>query len=323
MPNHDDDRGKFEGRTYLYIRTHPLDDGTEPLPAGLPCWISPDIVIVKPDGTRGGEAVAGYVNQVEVTVTNDGGVQATDAYVEAFFANPATAITPASATAIGAGLLTTPGYTRAAIQFPWTPSAADAGHRCLIARVSLVLPPDSYRDPTVFDVVGDRHVAQRNISVLAGTGSTSSAAKRFSFRFQVAAAGRRGGEFTVRATPLKPGRQTDTVAAALGWQAVRFATSPAEVRLAIEKPAEEPAELDSEGFSVEDDRPEEPFGATPKPVELGAARSGKVRLKAGEIRVAVVTVSPSPETRPGEVGVVEVAQIDGRKRQVGGLWIVF
>lgn len=322
MPD-DNDRRQFEGRTFLYIRTNPADDGTEPLAPGLPFWVSPDIVIVKPDGTRGGEAAAGDTNQVEVTVTNDGGIQATDAWVDAFVANPATAITPANATAIGSGLLTIPGYSRAAIQFPWAPTATDAGHRCLIARVSLIVPPDSYRDPTIFDVLGDRHVAQRNINVLAGTGSASKAAKAFSFRFEVVAAGKRGGRFDVRATALKPGPKADGVSAALGWLGTRFASAPAEVRLAIEEPAEAGDKLDPDGFSVKEDRPDAPFGVIDNPVELKATRSAKLTLKAGESRVGVVTVIPNPEAQPGEVGVVEVAQTNARKRQVGGLWIVF
>ena len=36
----------------------------------------------------------------------------------------------------------------------------------MLARVCLSFPPDCYVNPTVFDVIGDRHVAQRNIHVV-------------------------------------------------------------------------------------------------------------------------------------------------------------
>ncbi len=159
--------GEFEGRTYLYIRTNPADTGVEPLAAGLQFWTSPDIWIVKPGGAVGGQAVPNQVNQVQVTVTNAGGIPAIDALVDAFVADPSTVITPATATLIGSGYLDIPGYSTAQISFPWTPQPADAGHRCIVARVSLVAPLDTYTNPGAFEVVQDRHVAQRNIQVLA------------------------------------------------------------------------------------------------------------------------------------------------------------
>jgi hypothetical protein len=97
--------GKFKGRTYLYIRDHPLDTGAEPLSANLPWWVSPDITIIRPDGTHG-LAIAGQLNKVEVTVTNDSGLIAGNAYVDVFFADPTTVIMPATATLIGGGYLT-------------------------------------------------------------------------------------------------------------------------------------------------------------------------------------------------------------------------
>ena len=112
-----DNGGKFEGRIYLYIRRHPLDTGAEPLPAHLPTWTSPDIMVIRPDGTRGLEAIAGQLNKVEVTVTNNGGLIAGNAYVDVFFADPATVIIPATATLIGGDYLSVYGYSRQLISF--------------------------------------------------------------------------------------------------------------------------------------------------------------------------------------------------------------
>ena len=166
----DDHKPPFDPRTYLYIRTHPSDDGTEPLTAGWPFWISPDIIITPNGGMPGDVAMPGVNNQVSVTVTNKGGIDAIDAYVDVFLANPSTAFTPATATPLGDGFLTIPGYNTATITINWLPGPADSGHRCLLARVSLLTTGDTYVNPAVFDVVGDRHVAQRNIHVVEMTG---------------------------------------------------------------------------------------------------------------------------------------------------------
>lgn len=170
MPNdHNPDKpdGEFDGVTRLYIRTNPADDGSVPLPGGMAFWVSPDIMIVKPGGAVGGEAVPLQQNQVRITVWNGGGIPAVDAYVDAFVADPSTVITPATAKPVGGDYVTVQGYNSTTVDLPWTPDATDAGHRCIIARVSLIAPPDTYTNPAIFDVIGDRHVAQRNISVLS------------------------------------------------------------------------------------------------------------------------------------------------------------
>ncbi|MFT3874934.1 MAG: hypothetical protein QM708_00670 [Propioniciclava sp.] len=184
MQHHDhgerDDR-PFDATTHLYIRTNPADDGSEPLPPNLAFWASPDIAIERPGGILGGEAEPLVQNRVKVTVTNGGGQPAVDAYVEVFVVTPTTHITPATATLIGDEFVTVQAYSTADVWLPWTPLPSDSGHRCLVARVSLYAPLDAVRDPTIFDVVGDRHVAQRNIQVLE-----VQAGERRSFRFKLA-----------------------------------------------------------------------------------------------------------------------------------------
>lgn len=195
QPGHDgrDDDTPFDAVTRLYIRTHPADDGTEPLPAALPFWVSPDIWIVKPGGAVGGEAVPLQQNHVKVTVTNGGGIPAVDAYVEAFVADPSTVISPATAFLVGGGFLTVNGYSTADILLPWTPQASDSGHRCIVARVALTIPLDTYLNPAIFDVVGDRHVAQRNIQVLE-----VAKGQKMTFRFLIGSPGEGRAAATVR-----------------------------------------------------------------------------------------------------------------------------
>src|SRR6185295_14815785 len=106
--HHQGKEGRFDGRTHLFIRTHPADPGVEPLPAGLDFWVSPDIVVVPPGGSPGDEAVAGVVNEVRVTVRNRGGLEAIDAYVDAYVNDPSTVMTPTTSIQVGSGFLTVP-----------------------------------------------------------------------------------------------------------------------------------------------------------------------------------------------------------------------
>ncbi len=311
MPDdHNKDR-PFEGRTFLLIRTHPLDDGTEPLAAGLPFWTSPDITIVKPDGTRGGEAVGGDTNQVEVVVTNKGGITAVDAYVDAFVADPSTVFTPATATPVGATFATIQGYSAAAVSFPWVPGPGTTGHRCLLARVSLVVPPDTYLNGAVFDVVGDRHVAQRNIHVV----SLAGAQKSLSFAFLLANPLDRAADFAVQAREVKLGRGAGVLGRALGC-ALAPPQAPAlkGVGLALDEASgDDNPERDTQAAT-------EPFGVLKGRVPPTRQRAGRLVLAPDETRRAVVTFAGGERT--GGANLLEIRQTAGDGTIVGGLWIV-
>lgn len=311
MPDDHNKDEPFEGRTFLLIRTHPLDDGSEPLASGLPFWTSPDITIVKPDGTRGGEAVAGSTNQVEVAVTNKGGIPAVDAYVDAFVADPSTSFTPATATPIGGAFVTVQGYSVTSVSFPWIPGASAAGHRCLLARVSLVVPPDTYLNGAVFDVVGDRHVAQRNIHVV----SLAGAQKSLSFSFAMVNPLGQDAEFAIRAREVKLGRGADVVRAALGCAFTPAAAAPLEaVQLVIEdaRRVEAEAEVRDRAGAL---------GVLRRPQKVGRSHRGRVPLAADETRTAVVTLTRGDRADAG-VNLVEVRQTTADGVVVGGLWLV-
>jgi len=306
--------GEFDAKTFLYIRTHPADNGLVPLPAGLPFWISPDITIIRPGGIRGTIAVAGEADSVEVTVTNGGGIDAVDAYVEAFVADPSTAFTPATAKLVGGGFLTVPNHNTAAIAFPWTPTTSDAGHRCLLARVCLTFPLDCYANGAIFDVVGDRHVAQRNINV------AKLEQELLSFGFVIVNPQKEGAsQFLVKVNEVKIGRRTDLVRRALGCQHAQFAQVPlGGLALTVGEV------LPPVGLSeAKDERAAFPIGVLRKPLELGRRKSGKMEMRYGERRYAVLTVARNPDIRPGDLSVVQVKQVDLKtKRTVGGLWLI-
>ncbi|HEX8693642.1 MAG TPA: hypothetical protein VF746_14560 [Longimicrobium sp.] len=336
-----DPRPPFVGRTWLYIRDHPGYAGDEPLPAGVPGWMSPDVLVQKPDGTLGCEAVADQQNKVHVTVNNGGGVDARDVYVEVFISAPSTAFTPAATTRVADGYLTVPGYSRATIVFPWTPTGAQAGHRCLAARACLLHPPDSYRDCTVFDVAGDRHVAQRNLHILAAP----SPAAELSFPFQVGNPGPTAIATRVVAREVRTPERTAALRQALGTPFVQFAGAPlGGITLAPAEPAEPGTVRPAAAFAraaPSAERKEGGGGAAGarRVVAFVAAVLRRLGLRhratvpappaalslvvePGKGFAAVLRVAGTPAARPGEAHAIEVVQFDARERVIGGLTIV-
>lgn len=307
------DRPPYDPNPQLYIRTHPSDAGVEPLPAGLPFWVSPDIVIIPNGGSPGGIAQAGVTNQIRVTVTNFGGGFASQAYVDAFVADPSTAFTPATATLIGGDFLDIPGYNTADISFSWNPGPADAGHRCLLARVSLPIYGQTY-NPAIFDVVGDRQVAQRNIHVV----ELAPQEFRASFAFAITNPLGRDAEFSMRFHELRPTRllaeQLKTTLcsfARLGGVPLR------DVQLEIAEPLtpRNPVDL------VRDRRPGR-LGLLHAPQE-GERREGlTLQLGRDQLQRAVLTVVRNEQAQPNTLHIVEVQQLDAQTgATVGGLWL--
>lgn len=314
MPDDKEHKGEFDGKTFLYIRTNPADDGTEPLPSGLPCWISPDITIIQPGGMRGGEAIAGQINNVEVIVTNDGGIDAIDAYVEAFVCDPSTGFTPATAKPIGNDFLTIPGYNTATIAFSWIPLISDEGHRCILARVCLGIPPDCYKNGNIFDPIGDRHVAQRNISVLKFDEKSSN----LSFGFKIVNPFGNKRQFLIQSMEVKTEKNADMIRAALGCRLMQFAGAPLkDINLHIGEV------VSPKDFHLIEKSKDILCGVLPKPINSKTGRRDKIEMDEGEIRYAVINLSRNEKVRPGDVNVVQVEQIDIKTEQsVGGLWLI-
>lgn len=309
----DENRGEFDGRTYLLIRTNPLDNGDEPRPPGMALWVSPDIVLTPPGGPPGDQAKAGVDNQLDVTVTNLGGITAPAAFVDVFMCGPTTGWTPATASLVASGVLSVPGYGNATAHFSWNPPPSEAGHRCLMARVSSVITGDTYTDPTIFDVLNDRHIAQRNIHVIEMT----TAMNMVSFGFLVVNPVGRPANFVMRAGPLRPTQAMLRQARGALCGFANFAEARPRVRLGL-----------GEAFVAHDPtegrlNPRLPaLGTLRQESRLRLPPRGALRLEEGEVRYATVTVERAREARPGEVQIVEVAQFDAETaRQVGGLWL--
>jgi hypothetical protein len=312
-----EDDGDFSGRTYLVIRYGAGDSGARPLPSGEVPWASPDITIVKPDGTQGAEAVVGLVNTVAVTVWNRGGVDAIGVYVDAFISAPTTGFTPATALPVGGNFLDVPGYSNATIPLPWTPDPTVMGHCCVVARANLTIPPDTYLDGSIFDVWGDRHVAQHNIFVVDLAGQSS-----VTFPFLIPNLTLKEGEFVIAARELREKDEIAAVARALGTRFLQVGeTALPTVQLAPIQPLDRGKQEDGVVIAS---------GATdriwfdPKKLEptTRPAPSLKLTMKPNDVVPAVAIIQRNPKTRAGDVHAVAIQHVDAKDRLIGGLTII-
>lgn len=145
----------------LLCRTFAGDVGLRPLPS-MVFWESPDIVIEGPSGDPD-IATPGVVNKVNVHVWNLGLADCWSAHVDLYWCNPSVGINPSVANAIGSKVVTLAAGQHSVVSFDWTPVVVNGGHECLVAQVY-----DPVSDPVVapFNPVQDRHIGQRNVSVL-------------------------------------------------------------------------------------------------------------------------------------------------------------
>jgi hypothetical protein len=145
---------------------------------GDPWWLSPDVWTVPgdPEGTPG-LPIAGQPTYMWARVRNKGSSPVNDATVRFYWANPAAGFDRTTAHVIGTAFVSlAPGEGADVLCLtPWTPEYVNDGHECVLAEAfhpsfdPLPATPD-------FQVPTDRHVAQRNLSVIMALTS-------YSFRF--------------------------------------------------------------------------------------------------------------------------------------------
>lgn len=169
---------------YLMIRAYsPGDRGARPTWPGIPCWESPDILLI--DAAYTGpfttsqlvvSPTAGRRYRVFVRVWNLGLLPAIGVHVRAWYVNPGffggdpnnPAYQPVM---IGGAMVnlddrTRPGAAQVVeLDQTWDIPAGLTGHECLMA--SATCPLDQWGG--ALDANHDRHVGQRNLTILAGT----------------------------------------------------------------------------------------------------------------------------------------------------------
>lgn len=163
---------------YLLMRANAGDLGARPVVG--PFWESPDILLLAgvdpsaaPDRPPdlGQTALAGRPNTLYAHVWNFGRSSAPNIVVEFHWCDPALGIGPAGLHLVGVTTLSlgdrSSGHNHTIVKCPvaWVPTFVNGGHECLLVRV-WDESSDGLGDPP-WDAALNRHVAQRNIHVVA------------------------------------------------------------------------------------------------------------------------------------------------------------
>ena len=168
---------KNEYLPYLLIRANAGDRGGRALT--VPFWESPDIFVapnldatIAPPTptTRGDVAIAGVPNTLWAHVWNLGRAPVYNARVEFYWFNPSIGLNQDAANLIGVTYVDLgargSGNAHRIVKCPvsWVPGFVNNGHECLVVRV--FEPLTDPLTPLPWDARNDRHVGQRNISVV-------------------------------------------------------------------------------------------------------------------------------------------------------------
>jgi hypothetical protein len=176
--------------TWLLIRYEAADVGARPVPNGEVFWESPDIRVI--GGDAFGNPTGGKPVALEARVWNQGDLDAAPVRVDFSFIAPSLGVTGDAPELIGTAWTTLlAGHSKiVACPKEWTPPeyVTDV-HACVIVTCSAPAQRDTPSAP--FNPALDRHVGQRNLTVLEGAaGQTFSlhliAANPLAHRAQVA-----------------------------------------------------------------------------------------------------------------------------------------
>jgi hypothetical protein len=175
------DRGRAQSfYPYLLVRSLIGDRGDRPF--NTPFWESPDIWTAPgAPGTspaipadHGGTVTAGVPNTVYAHVWNLGLAPLAGVVVEYYWFNPSVSIDGTHAHLIGtarcelAGRGMSGSHRLVKCPQPWVPVMENGGHECLVVRIYGVGDPIGANE---WQPWLNRHVAQRNVSVVSGTQS--------------------------------------------------------------------------------------------------------------------------------------------------------
>lgn len=225
------DRGRAQKfLPYLLVRSVVGDRGDRPF--NTPFWESPDIWTAPGDPstsaaippTHGGQVTAGQPSTVYAHVWNVGLAPLAGVLVEYYWFNPSLEIDGADANLIGMtrcdlSARGMPGsHQLVKCPKPWVPVMENEGHECLVVRVSGIGDPLGNNDWAPWL---NRHIAQRNVSVVSTTAMSTSLLKalsqvRFGQKLQLIQLGPNEGEIAARIAAPGTKLATDVVTHVLG-----------------------------------------------------------------------------------------------------------
>jgi hypothetical protein len=166
---------------------------------GSPHWyLSPDVwTVTSPGDTAESQPIAGTPCYLMAKVRNNGTTSVTNATVRFYWGNPAIGVDRNTATLIGQSFvsLATGQVEDVLCLTPWIPEYLNEGHECILAEA--FHSNDPLPATTDFNVPTDRHVAQKNLSVLIAMRSM------FHMNFEMHNGSRKKREFTARVEQVK------------------------------------------------------------------------------------------------------------------------
>ncbi len=160
-------------------------------------WLSPDVWTVPGDDPEGapGLPIAGQSCYMWARVHNTGTDAVANATVRFYWANPSVGFDRTSANYIGsANVSLNSGETKEVLCLvAWQPVFVNNGHICVLAE-AFHATADPLPASPAFNVPTDRHVAQRNLSVLM----TAPMKMAFSMAFEIHNTERKARNFTIK-----------------------------------------------------------------------------------------------------------------------------
>lgn len=159
----------FKDSSYLYIRSYDGDNGTRPGASGVPYWKSPDLNVspVSSLNSYTTELNVGTVYNIECLVHNRGDLIVPSAKVEFYLVTPSLGFDTRFAKKLGLASTWVNCYASAKVNIQYLIPPADAGHRCLFARVFSFSPLDIPVHDTLLNPHHDRHIGQKNLNIAA------------------------------------------------------------------------------------------------------------------------------------------------------------
>ena len=168
---------------------------------GSPDWyLSPDIwIVADPGDSTESIPLAGTPCYLKARVRNNGSTDVSNATVRFYWANPSIGVSRATATLIGESYvsLNAGDVDDVLCLTPWVPEFLNGGHECILAEA---FHPEDPLPLTDFNVPTDRHVAQRNLSVMNAMNGM------FHMNFEMHNPSRKEQKFSARPQQVKIGK---------------------------------------------------------------------------------------------------------------------
>jgi hypothetical protein len=157
----------FKDSSYLYIRSYDGDNGVRPGAGGVPYWKSPDLNVSPLSSLNSytTELNVGTVYNLECLVHNRGDIIVPSAKVEFYLVTPSLGFDTRFAKKLGVTSTWVNCYASAKVNIQYLVPPADAGHRCLFARVFSFSPLDIPVHDTLLNPYQDRHIGQKNLNI--------------------------------------------------------------------------------------------------------------------------------------------------------------